>query len=1481
MKAKYGGFLSLLFVLTLLLATQRAYAYRMATTPAAFDAADCQVIVAPDGVIQSAIDAAANNTVICVRGGVYNQMVVVPEAKTGLTLIAYPGERPIIDGQKRLPGGLPSARFRAMVEVYGVGTVLDGFEIRFSSARGLEVVADDVIIRNTSVHDNWTAGVTIRGVDVDNRISGVVVENSQVYSNLRKVRHIPVIYRGERTGSGPTDWLFDPDTIWDNPFWTGKEADMPDSALNAIAMTFNDDGRTNRIYAGSARTNREGHISAEFSASGQPIDYTGRDLLFFEPATNKWTHYFDGAALAGLPLGTIIDAFQIDGSIPPAGLPCAQCAPIVMSFAAATQLTIDGAAQTIGPSDLVRFSPTAVSAASVITAGDFTLERTASAMGLPAEANIDALDRTPDNRQLMSFAADLMLGAQTFSNEDLIAYDAPSGAWTLYFDGNQIPYNPFSDDLTAAWLDRDGHIYISGDPVSGSAMVFIYATDSLARGNLIYNNYGEGLVAGRFTSHITLEDNIVYDNDHASIYLNDTAYPLVQRNIVFCTDDREFWRKGHATEYRPGSGLVIRDEDFNPMPPPSTGQVIINNIVAGCSSNMVVATQQAGGGLNNGLIAHNVFINARADDPAAVDNVAFSSGVSLANSRFVNNIIIQTVPGDLTLIQGTLDTSTLTVANNLYSRTPATWFPDEGGRVVGDPRFVNGIPPLPTVGAIPDPADYHLRYDSPAVDAGQSLAEVLTDFFGHSRAGSGQPDIGLDELPHVGQIVIAQETTPSGANQAFTYTASYAPGPFQLSDGQQHESGLIAAGVHNVAAADVAGWTTTATCDDGSPATAIDLAPGETVTCTFHSTRATQLTVRATVAPVGDPQLFDFSLTPGEAFQLSGDQSRAFDLTPGSYALSAATPDGWQQASASCDSGDPLTAIVLEAGDAVTCTVNYRKLGRILVTKQTLPDGATQSFAFTADYDGDGFNLSDGQQNDSGPLPTGSYSVAETLPAGWAQTAATCDDGSSPAAIALAPGETITCAFENARLGLGLTLTPTPGTVTAPGGQVSFAVDVTNSGNATLNLTGLIDSVYGNVADAANAALVSTTCNLPRTVVAGAGYACAYTAQVSGAAGDTRRNTLTATAGGPGSTSVSAAAEAAVSIVAAPPGRIIVVKQTNPANTPGVFPFSASYDADGFSLSHGQSNDSGPLPSGATYSVSESVPTGWALDSAVCDDGSSPAAIALSANETVTCTFTNRRTTSGPTATLYVTAAASGSVGGIAYTVGDIMAYNGLTGTWSMLFDGSDVGWTKGIGDFELLPDGSLLLTTNTRFAVGVGAARFTLEVQDIARFVPTNLGTTTAGSFALYFDGSDVLLATAAERIDALARKPDGTLLISTFGKASVKNGTVTVSAEDEDLLAFQPTSLGGTTAGTWSLSNGFDGSLLTGMVAENVNGAWFDGATGDLYLTLASAFNVGGVAGNQKQVLKVTPARVASIYWNAPTNGYNVAIDGLFIAP
>jgi uncharacterized repeat protein (TIGR01451 family) len=89
-------------------------------------------------------------------------------------------------------------------------------------------------------------------------------------------------------------------------------------------------------------------------------------------------------------------------------------------------------------------------------------------------------------------------------------------------------------------------------------------------------------------------------------------------------------------------------------------------------------------------------------------------------------------------------------------------------------------------------------------------------------------------------------------------------------------------------------------------------------------------------------------------------------------------------------------------------------------------------------------------------------------------------------------------------------------------------------------------------------------------------------------------------------------------------GDITVVKQTNPDGDPQPFSFSASWDANGFSLTDGQSEWSGALVPG-TYSVSETVPEGWMLESATCDDGSPVNAIQLDPTEDVVCTFVNTK----------------------------------------------------------------------------------------------------------------------------------------------------------------------------------------------------------------------------------------------------------------
>lgn len=1234
-----------------------------------FDPGTCDVVVNPGESIQSAINA--NFLFICVRGGVYQEAIVIPGSKPGRTLVAYGDGTPVIDGNKHLPGGLPAHQSLALVELQATGTVFDGFEVRHSSSRGLDVSAGNVTVRNSSVHDNWSTGILLRG---STQISNVLVENNAVYNNLLKVKHNPAIYRGERTGSGATDWVFDPEVNWDTPFWSGKGVDLPESSLNGMSLTFNDDGNTTRVYAGSVRSDKPGNISAEYSATGQAFTYSGNDILFHDPTVNKWTLFFKGSDF-GLATGAVIDAFQIE-SPPPETLPCPSCRPILMSFSAPVTIQIAGESTTIGHGDLVRFSPSAVGQWDQITAGEFTLYMSATDLGLGPTINIDALDRAPDGRLLISVTADAMVGNQLVDKEDLAAYDETLPGWSLYFDGDQIPYNPFADDLTAAWLDSNGHIYISGDPIGGSALAFVEAVDSVARGNQVYNNYGEGLVSGRFSERITLEDNVVFDNYHANLYLNSTIAPLVQRNLVYCTDDPAFRRKGSSVSYITAPGIQIRDESFvglDPKPPLSSGQVIVNNIVVGCSVNFGVSTQRTGGGMTDALVSNNVFANARGQSAISVNNVQLDDAAAYVNSRFVNNLIIQNTPGAILRVQGAYsDFSTFTVANNLYGiAPPASWFPGEAGRVVGNPNLANPTPPLPAMGGTVDPDDYRLTYASPALDAGQSLTEVTGDFAAYARGNDGPVDIGAFELPHNGRIIVVQRSFPAGSPQAFQFTANFLPDPFDLTDGQEQPSAILQAGTYSVTSAPVDNWTTTAICDDGSPPAAISLGPNETVICTFTSVEKARLIVTNLIEPAGDPQTFAFALTPGESFTL-GAEERTFVVEPGTYSLQLSPLAGWVQ-EATCDNGDNPNGISLDPGEWVNCTFTQRKMGRIVVTKQTTPPDTPSTFSFTATY------------------------------------------------------------------------------------------------------------------------------------------------------GD-------------------------------------------------------------FTLHHGQSHDSGLLVPGVTYSVTEAPSPGWDTSVAACtgdDDGSDPSSITLDPGETVFCSFVNVRTTPGPLAKFYITAPVKGSVRGIAYFPGDILLYDNAIDAWTLYFDASNVGITKAINDFALLDDGSILVVfaARTKLPDQNGTLQ-TFEPQDIARFVPSQPGNLSAGWFEWYIDGSDVDLTTSAERIDALAVRPDGKLLISTVGAATVKKNGVNLKAADEDLLAFTPQTTGQTTTGTWELlPNGFDGSTLPGMAAENVTATWFDAETATHYLTVTNNFKVNGLSGTNRSILAVTSAGSATIYWDATAAGFAGAITGLHI--
>ncbi|MCX6047753.1 MAG: polysaccharide lyase family 7 protein [Chloroflexi bacterium] len=260
-------------------------------------------------------------------------------------------------------------------------------------------------------------------------------------------------------------------------------------------------------------------------------------------------------------------------------------------------------------------------------------------------------------------------------------------------------------------------------------------------------------------------------------------------------------------------------------------------------------------------------------------------------------------------------------------------------------------------------------------------------------------------------------------------------------------------------------------------------------------------------------------------------------------------------------------------------------------------------------------------------------------------------------------------------------------------------------------------------------------------------------------------------------------------------------------------------------------------------------------------------------------TPTSQPSTPGPTpvppttfdphnAVIYLSASDGGQVGNVRFKDEDIVAFEVAANQWRLYFDGSAVGLSSADVDaFALLPDGSLLFSFITQTDVpGVGK----VDDSDIVRFVPTALGANTAGSFQLYFDGSDVDLTEDGEDIDALTVLKDGRLLISTTGGYKV----AALSGDRQDLLAFTPRRLGAETAGDWTLYlKGADVGLTKS--SENVAGVWLNeaGPNGaDLYLSTSGNYAVDQLAGDHNDIFACNRGATCSFqrFWDGGQHSF-----------
>ena len=213
-------------------------------------------------------------------------------------------------------------------------------------------------------------------------------------------------------------------------------------------------------------------------------------------------------------------------------------------------------------------------------------------------------------------------------------------------------------------------------------------------------------------------------------------------------------------------------------------------------------------------------------------------------------------------------------------------------------------------------------------------------------------------------IIIRKVTVPNPdpADTSFGFTAGggLSPASFSLKNGESHAfAELVPRGGYSVAETTPAGWDSTSACSDGSAVSNIDVAPGETVTCTFTNRRRGTIIVRKATVPSPDPADTSFAFTAGgglspTSFGLKNGESLTYAnlASQAGYSLAESTLAGWDLTSASCSDGSPISNIDLGPGETVTCTFTNTKRGQergqarvVKTVRGALPSGS-QSFTF-------------------------------------------------------------------------------------------------------------------------------------------------------------------------------------------------------------------------------------------------------------------------------------------------------------------------------------------------------------------------------------------------------------------------------------------------------------------------------------------------------------------------------------------------------
>jgi len=245
----------------------------------------------------------------------------------------------------------------------------------------------------------------------------------------------------------------------------------------------------------------------------------------------------------------------------------------------------------------------------------------------------------------------------------------------------------------------------------GSGIKVRVSDNVLIQGNVVYNNYGEGM--GTRGTNVTIRANTVYDNFSVNIYTN-SENATIERNFVYCTPNSGYERDG-----LPAAGIGMAEEYFDGWGARLRNARVLNNIVTFCKHGVRYSgadDRLTGGGLKDATLAYNTLYGST----NSALSIVYES--AQAGSLIANNIIWQ-AQDKLSTID---NPAGLTFKNNLWKVLPSTAVRSSGDKI-GDPRFAS------SPGYTPE--SYRPSSSSPAAASAIDIG-ISNDFFARPRGPS-------------------------------------------------------------------------------------------------------------------------------------------------------------------------------------------------------------------------------------------------------------------------------------------------------------------------------------------------------------------------------------------------------------------------------------------------------------------------------------------------------------------------------------------------------------------------------------------------------------------------------------------------------------------------------------------------------------------------------------------------------------------------